>query len=497
MKPHALFFSSRMIPFHRSNGAHRIATVLRRNGWDVEVLDFAAHIDLEKLKEFTKLRTNKNTKFFAFSSFINYWNKNIDNFTKWCKETYPDIPTILGGQSVLLTNANYIDYKVDSYGEVAMLELAKRLSGFGSSNLIVSDASKPDITKQKVIKALHEYPAWDMKEYGVFMEDRDFLEPHEWLTIEFARGCRFKCDFCNFPILGVKEDLTRDAKDFETELKYNYDKFGITNYLVADETINDRTDKLEKFGNVVKALDFKPYLSGFMRADLLVRRPQDWEHVDNLNLGGHYYGIETMNKPSAKIISKGMDPEELRSKLVDYKNMASKTMHFRGTISLIIGLPYETVDTWNATKQWLFDYWTDQSVSIFPLDLSDAKNPSDWTNVSKFSRNLMKYGIREMTGLRMEELRDRIAEDRFHYGATGETYYWEHDTMDMATAMELSDDFWGEDIYKFHFDNWDLQNACFNSGKTLEEVMPMKFKNWKDIDAKAFIERYINKKLGW
>lgn len=497
MKPHALVFTSRLIPFHRSSGAHRIATVLRRNGWDVEVLDFAAHIDFEKLKEFTKLRTNKNTKFFAFSSFINYWNDNIENFTKWCKETYPNIPTVLGGQSVLLTNAHHIDYKVDSYGEIAMLELANRLAGFGSSNLIVSDASKPDITKQKVIRALHEYPAWDMKEYGIFHERRDFIESEEWLTIEFSRGCRFKCDFCNFPILGVKEDLSREAKDFEKEIKYNYDNWGVTNYLVADETINDRTEKLEKFGNIAKTFDFKPFFSGFMRADLLVKRKQDWEHIDNLNLGGHYYGIETMNKPSAKIISKGMDPEELRSKLVDYKNIASKSMIYRGTISLIIGLPYETLETWNSTKQWLLNNWTDQAISVFPLDLSDAQNPEDWTNISKFSQNLLKYGIRKMEGDKAIEIEKRIAQDRFHYGADQGTFVWEHDTMNMAEAMTLSDDVWINLIDKFRFDNWDLQNACFNSQKSLEEVIPLNYQNWKNINADAFIERYINKKLGW
>ena len=40
----------------RVGGAYRIATVLRKEGWDIEVVDFFYHWTLDQLKELIKIR---------------------------------------------------------------------------------------------------------------------------------------------------------------------------------------------------------------------------------------------------------------------------------------------------------------------------------------------------------------------------------------------------------------------------------------------------------
>ena len=50
MTHHALMFSVRGIPYWRNPGAHRIATYLREQDWDVEVCDFTAYWPLHLLK---------------------------------------------------------------------------------------------------------------------------------------------------------------------------------------------------------------------------------------------------------------------------------------------------------------------------------------------------------------------------------------------------------------------------------------------------------------
>ncbi|NDA62281.1 MAG: hypothetical protein EBX50_09580 [Chitinophagia bacterium] len=504
MKFHALLFGVRLIPFHRSSGTHRIATFLRSHDWDIEVCDFTSAWPLESLKEYARSRITSDTKFIGFSVFINYWSEDLNLFIKWLKENYPDVKTVIGGQSVLITAANplYVDFWVDSYGELAMLELVQYI--IGTKQNIQFDMNQR-LSGKKVIKALHTYPSWNLGNYQNKLEKRDFLEPQEWLTTELARGCKFKCDFCNFPILGVKNDVSRDADNFKEELIYHYNEFGIKHYYLADETINDRTEKLIKFADVVQDLDFDPFFSGFMRADLLITRKQDWEHLIRMRLGGHYYGIESMNNPSAKVVKKGMNTERLQTGILDWKRYVENKMPYRGTMSFIIGLPYESQDTWYKTKQWLYDNWRDQAVVVFPLDLSDAHDPEKWTNVSDFSKNLMKYGIQEMTAQEITKAHNRYhsarldeSGDRFFWFHK-KTYFWKHDTMNYVQAQSLANDFWMNDWIDYKIESWELGNAWIydNNLTEIEDIYKIRSLNGMKLSATDFIFRYINKKFNW
>ena len=95
-KFHSLIFSVNHSNNLRQAGGHRIAHILRNNGWDVEVVDFVLFWPYEQLQELVRSRVNKNTKMFGFSLFANSWNKEMDQFTKWLKETWPDITIVLG-----------------------------------------------------------------------------------------------------------------------------------------------------------------------------------------------------------------------------------------------------------------------------------------------------------------------------------------------------------------------------------------------------------------
>lgn len=500
---HALLFSCRVILYERNSGIHRIATVLRKEGVDVEVLDFASHYDLEILKEYVKQRVQSKTLFFGFGTFFNYWNDTIQQLVDWMKVTYPNIPIVLGGQNVLHTKASKIDYWVDSFADVAIVELAKNLAG-NSSNKIFFDAS--NFGSKKVIKALNSYPAYNLKDYSIIMEKRDYVESYEWLTVEFARGCKFSCAFCNFPILGVKEDTSRTAESFEREIKHNYDNFGVTNYYVADETFNDRTEKIQKFANVVQSLDFNTFFSGFIRADLLPANPEMVTELARMNFGGQYYGIETFTQKAGKIIGKGMDPDRLKNCLLDTKKyMLANSLAYRGTISLIVGLPGETKQDWYKTVDWLKNNWTDEGIVVFPLDVQDlAKDDvSTYTNVSKFSLNLQKYGLREMSTEKSYPYFDRKNQHDFWKSGNyfNIPYIWEHDDMNVFEAMEL----WGElqpvALNQFKIDNWslsvqELKKLTKATGLQAEWTESKKAgAKIKDEVKKTFLDNYINKKL--
>lgn len=363
---HAVIFNVFPLQAKRPGGAYRIATVLREHDWDVEVVDWAAEWQLDELKELAKSRIASNTVFIGFSCFFSHWTPTLSMFTSWLKMNYPRVPLVIGGQSRPRMDAEHVDYFVTGYGETAILELVKKFKGDPFS-MIRYDSRFKD---KRVVTANHSYPAYPLKSLIIKYENRDFIESHEWLTVEFSRGCIFKCLYCNFPILGVKGDHTRDADDYVRQLQETYDNWGVTKYVTADETFNDYTEKIIKFADATDRLSFRPYISAFIRADLLVSRPQDWEHLKRLGMWAQFYGIESFNHESAKSIGKGMPVEKLQEGLITAKNYFKKDNGpYRGHISLIAGLPHETKETLNATIEWCENNWQGECAEIYPLEI--------------------------------------------------------------------------------------------------------------------------------
>jgi hypothetical protein len=497
MTHHALMFSVRGVRYWRNPGAHRIATYLREQDWDVEVCDFTAHWPLHLLKEYARSRVTKQTVFFGFSTFFNFWNPTMSEFTAWLKETWPDIPIVIGGQSVCHTPAENIDYWVDSFGELAMLDLARGLVG---NTHVGIKFDMNYLGQRRVIKSISSYPAYPMESYRVKWQQRDYIKPFEWGVLEFSRGCKFSCSFCNFPILGVKGDYSRTQADFEAELKYNHDEFGVTNYYVADETFNDRVEKIIKFADVVDTLNFKPFFSGFMRGDLLISKPESWEHIARLGFGGQYYGIESMNHASSKVVGKGMHPDRIRQGLIDVKKYFSERMFYRGTISLIIGLPFESAETIKQTEDWLMQHWIDQSLVVFPLEVEDVFDEDanrGQTNTSDFSQNLLKYGIRKMNRVPVK------LENKPGYWPNANVaptiVMWEHDSMNIMEAQDISHHLQQKAMHDFKLDCWHLDMHSQNAQQALpleHNAQLPKVECIVDINvAHGFIKDYIENKL--
>lgn len=498
MSYHALIFSlhTNFATSFRSAGTHRIATFLREHDWDVEVIDYTTCFTLPELKELIKSRVTSKTIFFGFGTFFNYWDDNISDLTAWMKTEYPDIKTVLGGQSVAKTPAKNIDYWIDSFGEYAIFELAKNLTGNGNS--IAFDLEH--FSQRKLIKSVVSYPAFPMQSLKVIMEKRDFLEPFEWLTVEFGRGCKFRCKFCNFPVLGVKGDHTRSSEDFIYNMKYNYDNFGIENYYVADETFNDSPEKVRKFADAAEQLNFRPFFSGFMRADLMVSHPETWSDLVRLNFGGQYYGIETFNHVSAKMVGKGMNPDRLKQGLIDIESYFKSKIRFRATISLIVGLPGETEQSLLETEEWLLKYWKDQALVVFPLDIEDINGPNlkNQTNISEFGKDIFKYGVRKMDTDQYAILDSNHNWEWRHGNYAADKLMWEHDTMNVFEANRFAQRLQDRSLDYFKSDNWSMNTIDEQSfpdpTRTKQENSKIRRQS---INFQYYISHYKHKKLSW
>lgn len=470
----------------RTSGAYRIASELRTLGWDIEVVDFFYFWSLDELKTLSKSRITANTKFIGFSHIFSDWPDLAEDFSSWLKETYPDIKIIFGCNAYKKFNTKNIDYYIAGYGELAITTLLSYLFSNGSRPIITP------IDNNKVIEAQKYYAATPFREPNIFYEDRDFIQPHEWLGIEFSRGCKFKCAYCNFPVLGVKGDYTRNLDTAKVQLQDAYDRFGITRYLISDETFNDRTEKITNIADMIETLEFQPFFASHIRADLMISRPQDKEELLRMNALFHFYGIESFNYESAKVCGKGMRSERLKEGVVDIKNFFKNngTGYYRGTIGLIAGLPYESEESIIDTINFLNEHWKGENVMLNPLDIYK----SSLANVSIFEEKFEEFGYRVMTEI-PEEYTNGTKNLAMGPRFTPNSIIWENDHTNYYKIRELVHDLRSTFRTNFRLACFELSNDFSNKG--LDHTLSIGYSTFGGEHQDKFLKKYKQQKLNY
>jgi hypothetical protein len=509
---HALFFSLTGKRWERILWTHRVATFLRTNGWDAEVVDFTAFWKLEELQEFVRSRTTNKTVMFCFgTAFLNPWSPYLNDFISWLKQKYPKIPIVVGGNNALTTPAHHVDYWVDSYGENAILAVCKHLVGTLGSPLM-RDPTYFGV--KSVVRGLRHYPSAPLDSYLVDYEARDFMMPWECPQIETARGCMFSCSYCNFPLLGQSKDVSVSKEEFKKQLQLGYEKWGIVNWRVMDETFNDRPEKLQKYADAVDELGYHPWICGFARGDLVVKHREHWDTYIRLGFLGHSMGIETFNREAGKLVRKGMDPGLLQLGLLDFERYTDihAPQRYRANIQMICGIPGETKESWNESLKWLNTYWTRQSASAHILEVPDYDD--SLTNQSRFTKELVSNGLIKLEARQnpgYEVSKDTNGNVVFKSttprgGGVGSTrndiVIWSHDTMDWHQAETLVREFYGDNGFNgLRGCNPFLSDRAFAYYETTsyEEIYNHKLSDIDTADQKFKdqVQSYINKKLSW
>jgi len=222
----------------------------------------------------------------------------------------------------------------------------------------------------------------------------DNIRPNETMTLETSRGCRFKCLYCAFPLIGQK-DIASYLKTEETlynELLENYERFGVTDYWIADDTFNDTNEKVQHVLNAVKRLPFKPRFRCYLRLDVLTVNPEQIQMLVDVGMVSCFFGIETFHPEAAKLIGKGMATEKRKETL--YKVKEAWGDKVRVNAGYIIGLPGESYSFMREQMDWFLDYECPvHMVYCFPLMIHPEgvyyNHPT-----SELDRTYEKYGYR-------------------------------------------------------------------------------------------------------
>jgi hypothetical protein len=400
---------------YRGYGAHRIASHLRDNGYSCLVLDFCADLTFDKWQEICNYAVGENTKLLAISStWLPYRNKNthavgklvnksankdttleslypnkgfiydlVKNDVKpWfdlIKSKSPKLKILMGGPKIDFYSDIPVDHFIVGLGETQLMDFLKDRKRIWPKYINHDENAQG--------------PSWDFALSSTYYQQEDFLNPNETLSLEFTRGCRFKCAYCSFPLIGQKNfaKYIKDKDVLYRELMENYDKWGITKYWCADDTLNDSVEKLEHIESVTRRLPFKFKMRAYTRLDVMVTQPQQLDLLKEIGLVSTWIGLETLHDTASKIVGKGMDPEKRKDMLIEMRKKWGHDIYCDA--GYIVGLPYENSESVKSAVE--FSLEKDNVIDhlqLQPLILNPKNDNLPYTARSDMDLNYKKYG---------------------------------------------------------------------------------------------------------
>ena len=438
-------------------GAYKCAHVLRKNNYKCLVVNHFSFFTLEDFDRLIDCAVSDRTKLIAFSTtFLR--SVQVERIEGQPTPPFPDIDIDIdtvfpqgkdfensviakiknknnrvkfsaGGAKVSPNYANKnINYGLIGYSECSIVNLMDHLATGADLKNSIKNIWGRIIVDDRFAKA-----------YDFCNEDMAWLPTdvvnHKTLPIEVARGCIFKCKFCSYPMNGKQNlDFVKCEKNLKYELEKNYYEHGVSQYILVDDTFNDHEDKLNRIRSIVQSLKFQPIFWGYHRLDLIATRPQTIPILHDIGIRAMYFGIESLNPVTAKIIGKGFDREKQIAAL-ELLRLKYSDISLHG--SFIVGLPEENeeqvTDTFNKviSQDVPLHSW-----AFHPLYIAKQQYA---TYSSDIDKNYASYGYVDIDS----ELHDSPVPNWQGklMGATSKIINWRNQHMDFSKAMSLADQF--------------------------------------------------------
>lgn len=225
------------------------------------------------------------------------------------KERYPNLQILVGGNRVH-------DPRLDIFTDLVFIGRSIEIldAWLTDQDLHRFATANPNVLINHNVDLNKDVPVLPV------LSDDDLLTDKDVLGFEIGIGCKFNCSFCSYDLRGIKNPKFVDSENLREFLQSAYDRYGVYNFYIADDTLNEDDEKLEILAEAVEALTYEPNIVSFLRIDLLERRPQQYELLRRCNLKGLTLGIETLTPAAAKIIRKSPDVGAIVTALRKLKN---------------------------------------------------------------------------------------------------------------------------------------------------------------------------------
>jgi hypothetical protein len=430
MKPEVLLFQGTSHDpywYNRAAGPYKLATYLGTVGCNAQVIPNCTALTRSGYEQVFRKYASENLVWFGFTTnwlagrrskdyYDQWWNSSdliVDvNMEQWFhveidqrEEVYscvydqeifyeildlarsynPDCQMVFGGSQlnrneyfhpdILMPDAHYIQ----GNAEVPVAQMHKR---FRKKNFTLEG-----------LNSNTEYDYNGFKTSFINYKSTDAVTANEWLPIEIARGCAFKCKFCNYDMKDTRNNYV-DAKTLKENLIRQYEKWGTTKYTIMDDLYNDNYDKVQDlYDNCWSQLPFQPELGGYLRLDLLWKRPDQAELLYKSGFRCGSFGIETLHDKAGKAVGKGLGKARIIETLEMLKEIWGLDLLIHAFF--IAGLPYEDQQSLLDTVEWTTNTPLIHSTIWHWLELENTNLLPPDTNVNKISvlgKNPEKYG---------------------------------------------------------------------------------------------------------
>lgn len=342
-----------------------IAAVLERNDIEVKIIDGLCH----KLsqREILNRLVRFNPDIVGMTTVTVSHHRTIE-LAKLIKETFPELPIVVGGPHVTvlpmeILNEKSFDIGVIGEGEYTMLELVRSLENGDSldkvKGIVYRNRKNNNIKitqRREYIENLDELPFPARHLLGDLRVYHGHLMAHKkelMTSMITSRGCPYNCIFC-CDIWG-KKFRAHSAEYVISEIDHLVEKYGMEEIEIQDDTFTVNKKRVEKICRLLKERNYDLVWSCATRANLVTK--DLFKQMKEAGCWLVEIGIETGDPQVMKSIKKGITLEQAEKAVKFAYEVGLETKGFfmlghhvdtkesiRKTIDFAKSLPLHTVN---------------------------------------------------------------------------------------------------------------------------------------------------------
>ncbi|WP_066498928.1 B12-binding domain-containing radical SAM protein [Abyssisolibacter fermentans] len=337
-------------------GSLILAKILKKNGYEVEIVDFAYLHNIGELDsdvfengntaELSEYLINKKADIISFYTMANSYHLSID-MAEYIRSNAPDIKLLFGGPQAsvaaydLMNTFPFIDLIGIGEGENSIVDIMKAFEGekdFSKIKGICYRKGTEIITNEEngLIQDLDTLPEIDY-------ELIPYMDKMKSLPIEVGRGCPFGCKYCSSKSFWKQKFRLKSNDRIISEIKSLMKEYNITHFSFIHDLFTANKKRIIEFCNKIIEEELKIKWACSARIDTL-----DNEIIEMLvraGCTGIYIGVETGSSRMQKFINKNL---KINDDFYNKIKLLTKNK-IQVTASFIYGLPNEELEDLKET----------------------------------------------------------------------------------------------------------------------------------------------------